>query len=388
MTRSVREPSGRSMTTSASVTLDVCRPPLRPSDAGRAHRCRPDGTAYHPQKRLAVSAAVRGPKFHRAPVQLPDSQRNRRIGRLRGRPRTWLDNVACRRAHRHAAWAVGRRPSQVQVRHRLDVFGRAARLGTARMRSASLGRPCRTVGNRTVWHRPTFRAKEPHGIPHIPRHHSLHLVHQFATTRIPSSGGEVTSSELTRSAWVHSTPCGPPGSSTNWTFLIILACRLDVASGGRMRSASPCRMSVGTLFFGRFLRKSSIQQSTHATVPMRRRRRQRSSCLRARARSRASRRHVVVVEVPQELHEEGGTVPRIAALMSSKTLASTPSGLSGALTRYGPSVPISTAFRTRLVPYFAMYLVTSPDPIENPTSATFLRLSFLSSLSRSAANVS
>ena len=79
---------------------------------------------------------------------------------------------------------------------------------------------------------------------------------------------------------------------------------------------------------------------------------------------------------------------RIAALMSSKTFASTPSGLSAVLRRYGPSVPISTALRTRLVPYFAMYLVTSPDPIEKPTSATFLRLSFFRSLSRSAANVS
>ena len=36
---------------------------------------------------------------------------------------------------------------------------------------------------------------------------------------------------------------------------------------------------------------------------------------------------------------------RIAALMSSKTLASTPSGLSAAFTRYGPSVPMSTAVR-------------------------------------------
>ena len=48
----------------------------------------------------------------------------------------------------------------------------------------------------------------------------------------------------------------------------------------------------------------------------------------------------------------------------------------------------TTALRTRLLPYFPRYLVTSPDPIENPTSATFLRSSFLSSLSRSAANVS
>ena len=83
-----------------------------------------------------------------------------------------------------------------------------------------------------------------------------------------------------------------------------------------------------------------------------------------------------------------GRSARIAALMPSNTLASTPSGLSGALTRYGPSVPMSTALRTRAVPYFPMYLVTSPEPIENPTSATFLRSSFLSSLSRSAANVS
>ena len=32
-----------------------------------------------------------------------------------------------------------------------------------------------------------------------------------------------TSSALMRSACVHSTPCGPPGSSTNCTFLIIFA---------------------------------------------------------------------------------------------------------------------------------------------------------------------
>src|ERR1051325_1972064 len=79
---------------------------------------------------------------------------------------------------------------------------------------------------------------------------------------------KLTNSLLTRSAWVHRTPCGPPGNSTNLTFLIIFACLLDVASGGRMRSASPCRMSVGTLFLGMSLRTSSIQQSTHATVPI------------------------------------------------------------------------------------------------------------------------
>ena len=49
---------------------------------------------------------------------------------------------------------------------------------------------------------------------------------------------------------------------------------------------------------------------------------------------------------------------------------------------------MSTALRTRLLPYFPRYRVTSPVPIENPTSATFLRLSFFSSLSRSAAKVS
>src|SRR6266850_2303841 len=79
---------------------------------------------------------------------------------------------------------------------------------------------------------------------------------------------KLTNSALMRSAWVQSTPCGPPGSSTNLTFLNIFAWRLDVASGGRMRSASPCRISVGTLFFFMSFRKSSIQQSTHATVPI------------------------------------------------------------------------------------------------------------------------
>src|SRR5713101_6974018 len=79
---------------------------------------------------------------------------------------------------------------------------------------------------------------------------------------------KLTNSVFTRSTCVQRTPCGPPGSSTNLMFLIIFACLLDVASGGRIRSASPCRMSVGTVFFGMSLRKSSIQQSTHATVPM------------------------------------------------------------------------------------------------------------------------
>src|SRR2546429_6053123 len=32
----------------------------------------------------------------------------------------------------------------------------------------------------------------------------------------------------------------------------------SVAFGGRMRSASPCRMSVGTLFFGMSLRKNKV----------------------------------------------------------------------------------------------------------------------------------
>src|SRR5258708_1151375 len=88
--------------------------------------------------------------------------------------------------------------------------------------------------------------------------------HDLALTR--HYARKFTNSVLTRSAWVHRTPCGPPGSSTNLTFFIILACRLDVASGGRIRSASPCRMSVGTVFFGRSLRKSSIQRSEERRV--------------------------------------------------------------------------------------------------------------------------
>src|SRR5229473_891376 len=40
---------------------------------------------------------------------------------------------------------------------------------------------------------------------------------------------------------------------------------------------------------------------------------------------------------------------------------------------------MSTALRTRLLPYFPRYLVTSPVPIENPTSATFFRSSFFNS---------
>src|SRR5207245_10790234 len=79
---------------------------------------------------------------------------------------------------------------------------------------------------------------------------------------------KLTNSEFTRSACVHKTPCGPPGSSTNLTFLIIFACRRDVASGGRMRSASPCRMRVGTSLRGISVRKSSIHESTQASKPI------------------------------------------------------------------------------------------------------------------------
>src|SRR6202795_5237709 len=46
----------------------------------------------------------------------------------------------------------------------------------------------------------------------------------------------------------------------------------------------------------------------------------------------------------------------MAALMPSKALLSTPSALSAVLTRYGPSVPMSTALRTRFVPYLPIYL--------------------------------
>src|SRR2546422_70600 len=78
----------------------------------------------------------------------------------------------------------------------------------------------------------------------------------------------LTSSVLTWSAWVHRRPCGPSLSSTNLTSLIIFAWRREVASGGRMRSASPCRMSVGTSLRGMSLRKSSIHASTQARVPV------------------------------------------------------------------------------------------------------------------------
>src|SRR2546423_13628797 len=77
-----------------------------------------------------------------------------------------------------------------------------------------------------------------------------------------------SSSLFTCAACVHSTPCGPPGNSTNLTFLIILACLRDVASGGRMRSASPWMISVGTLLRRMSLRKSSTQASTHFNVPI------------------------------------------------------------------------------------------------------------------------
>src|SRR5213593_4626697 len=83
-----------------------------------------------------------------------------------------------------------------------------------------------------------------------------------------------------------------------------------------------------------------------------------------------------------------GVAVRIPALMPAKTLGSTPSGLSAALTRYGPSVPIRTALRTRLLPYFPRYRVTSPEPIEKPTRSTFVRSSVVRTVLRSAANVS
>jgi len=57
-------------------------------------------------------------------------------------------------------------------------------------------------------------------------------------------------------------------TSTDLAFLIIFACLLDVASAGRMRSASPCRMSVGTVLRGMSWRKSSIHVSTQVEVVM------------------------------------------------------------------------------------------------------------------------
>ena len=42
----------------------------------------------------------------------------------------------------------------------------------------------------------------------------------------------------------------------------------DVASGGRIRSASPCKMRVGTSLREMSLRKSSIHVSTQASVPV------------------------------------------------------------------------------------------------------------------------
>jgi len=44
-----------------------------------------------------------------------------------------------------------------------------------------------------------------------------------------------------------------------------------------------------------------------------------------------------------------------------------------------------TALRRRLVPYLPMYLVTSPVPIEKPTSETSVRFNVLNTMSRSAA---
>jgi len=119
-------------------------------------------------------------------------------------------------------------------------------------------------------------------------------------------------------------------------------------------------------------RKSSIQQSTHATVPIADAPTPTFQFVFEHALAHElSAGHVVVVEVTEELHQKGRRSARMAALMPSNTLASTPSGLSDAFTRYGPSVPMSYALRTRLPPYFPMYRVTSPEPIENPTSATF-----------------
>src|ERR1700676_3978879 len=76
------------------------------------------------------------------------------------------------------------------------------------------------------------------------------------------------SSGLISSARVHVMPWEPPLISTYLTFLIILACRLDVASGGRMRSSSPWMIMVGRSLPAMSLRKSSIQASTQATVPI------------------------------------------------------------------------------------------------------------------------
>src|SRR5439155_1020278 len=54
--------------------------------------------------------------------------------------------------------------------------------------------------------------------------------------------------------------------------------------------------------------------------------------------------------------------------------------------RYG--VAMSTALRTRFVPYLPIYRVTSPVPIEKPTRETSVRSSVPSKALRSAANVS
>src|SRR6266850_1529158 len=67
-------------------------------------------------------------------------------------------------------------------------------------------------------------------------------------------------------------------------------------------------MSVGTLFFEMCLRKSPIQQSTHAMVPIEEARAATVQLSSSTLTHKLPARDVVVVEVAQELHQERGTV--------------------------------------------------------------------------------
>ncbi len=51
-------------------------------------------------------------------------------------------------------------------------------------------------------------------------------------------------------------------------------------------------------------------------------------------------------------------------------------------------MPISTALRSRFVPYLPIYRVISPVPMECPTSETLVRFNVFSKMLRSEAKVS
>jgi len=79
---------------------------------------------------------------------------------------------------------------------------------------------------------------------------------------------EESSTGLTWSAWVQLIACGPPGIITSWLFSISFDSLAAVDWNGKMRSASPWIIRVGTSIRGKSLRKSVSQDGTQSRVPL------------------------------------------------------------------------------------------------------------------------